>query len=317
MLWFKHPDAVKPNLLLFSYLLLAYPLALYGLSSPAWFAASLLLLVNVLVLSAYLLHDCLHNNIFASPLRNERLGSALAWMIGAVYSPYAVLRDKHFRHHIERADILAVNYQNVLLRHPALDRSVRWASYLYLPAVDVLLLWLELLAPFYLPQRQHLRQRTLGVVVIRTSLFIALYYFSPLAALGYAIAYLLFLSVLAFMDAFQHSYDTHYRLLGPQHKPVQDRHYEESNTYSNLLSSRFPLLNVLVLNFCYHNVHHQKPSEPWYRLPALHRKLYPEGCAQLVPLAQQLALSRRYRLDRIHHADKVTGADGVSFLVGI
>jgi fatty acid desaturase len=35
----------------------------------------------------------------------------------------------------------------------------------------------------------------------------------------------------------------------------------------------------LALNVCYHNVHHQKPSEPWYRLPA--------------------------------------GADGVSFLVGV
>ena len=34
MLWLKHPDAVVPNLLLFSYLVLAYPLALYGMSSP-------------------------------------------------------------------------------------------------------------------------------------------------------------------------------------------------------------------------------------------------------------------------------------------
>ena len=53
MLWFKHPDALKPNLSLLSYLALAYPLALYGLSSPAGFAPSLLLMVNVLVLSAY------------------------------------------------------------------------------------------------------------------------------------------------------------------------------------------------------------------------------------------------------------------------
>jgi fatty acid desaturase len=121
------------------------------------------------------------------------------------------------------------------------------------------------------------------------------------------------------MDAFQHSYDIHYRLLGPQLKPARDRLYEEEHTYTNLLSTKYPLANLLVLNFSYHNVHHQKPNEPWYRLPQLHRKLYADGCAQIVPLSQQLAHFHRYRIDRIHHADsaKVTGADGVSFLVGI
>jgi omega-6 fatty acid desaturase (delta-12 desaturase) len=319
MLWLKHPDALKPNLALLSYLALAYPLAWYGLSFPAGFAPSLLLMVNVLVLSAYLLHDCLHNNVFASAAGNERLGTALTWLVGAVYSPYTMLRDKHFRHHIERADILAVNYRNVLIQHPLLDRGVRWGSWLFLPAVDLLLQGLDVLAPWHLPQRRHLRTRNLFILGIRTSLLCAVFYLSPLAALGYVIAYLLFLWVMGFMDAFQHSYDIHYRLPDPQQKPTRDRHYEEGNTYSNLLSSRFPWINLLVLNFCYHNVHHQKPREPWYRLPALHDKCYPHGCQQLVPLPEQLAKFRRYRIERIHHADpeKFIGADGVSFLVGV
>jgi fatty acid desaturase len=329
MLWFKHPDAVTPNLLLFSYLVLAYPLALLGLAwpglawpgipSPLWFAASVLLMANALVLFAYLLHDCLHNNVFATVEANERLGKVLAWLVGAVYSPYAVLREKHFRHHIERADILAVNYRHVLRRHALLDRCVRWSTWAYFPAVDILLQWLELLAPLYLQQRRHLRRRNLVVFAVRTGMFGVLCYLNPLAVAGYVIAWLLFLSVLGFMDAFQHSYDIHYRLLGPQQKPARDKLYEEHNTYSNLLSSRYPSLNLLVLNFCYHNVHHQKPSEPWYRLPGLHRRLYPDGCAQRVPLATQLAHFRRYRLERIHHADNArrTGADGVSFLVGV
>jgi hypothetical protein len=41
MLWFKRTDGLKPNLLLLSCLLLAYPLAWCGLSSPAWFAPAL------------------------------------------------------------------------------------------------------------------------------------------------------------------------------------------------------------------------------------------------------------------------------------
>lgn len=319
MQWSRHPDGVTPNLLLASYLVLAYPLALYGLSSPAWFAPALLLMVNALVLSAYLLHDCLHNNVFATNAGNERLGKVLAWLVGAVYSPYAVLREKHFRHHIERADILAVNYQALLLRRPLLDRCVRWASYLYFPAVDLLLHCLDLLAPFYLPQRRHLRLRTLGMLSLRGALLATLFYISALAAAGYLIAYLLFVWVLGFMDAFQHSYEVYYRLSGPQQKPARDREYEESNTYSNLLSDRFPLVNLLVLNFCYHNVHHQRPNEPWYRLPDLHRQRYPQTCPQKVPLSQQLANFHRYRVERIHHpgTSTLSGADGVSFLVGV
>ncbi len=319
MQWFKRPDGAIPNLLLIAYLTLAYPAALYGLSSPSWFAPALLLMTNALVLSAYLLHDCLHNNVFASARYNERLGTALAWLVGAVYSPYSLLREKHFRHHIERADILAVDYRTVLINRPWLDRCVRWATFLYLPAVDVLQRCLDILSPFYLPQRRQYRQRSLAVLFVRSSLWCVLFLWSSLAALGYLAAHLLFLWVMAFMDAFQHSYGVHYRLLGPQQRPAHDRDYEEHNTYTNLLSSRYPLLNMLVLNFCYHNVHHQKPNEPWYRLPALYRQLYATGCKQLVPLPRQLAHFHRYRMARIHHADSetFTGADGVSFLVGV
>ena len=93
-------------------------------------------------------------------------GWALCWRgwSGAVYSPFATLRDKHFRHHIERADILAVNYRVLLVQHPMLDRCVRWGSWLFLPAVDLLLQGLDVLAPLYLPQRRHLRTRNLFIL---------------------------------------------------------------------------------------------------------------------------------------------------------
>lgn len=319
MLWFKNPDGLLPGVLLLSYLFLVYPLAIYGLSSPAWFLLSLLFMVNVLVLSAYLLHDCLHNNIFSSPIGNERLGKLLAWLVGAVYSPYALLREKHLRHHVERADVLAVDYQQILLNYPLLDRCVRWATFCYFPAVELLMHWLDFLSPFFIMQRSHLRMRNVCIFLIRMTLFYMLLIFSPLAAFGYLLSYLLFLMILGFMDTFQHSYDIHYRLSGSQQMPARDRFYEENNTYSNILSTRFPVINLLVLNFCYHNVHHQKPNVPWYRLPALHRKAYPQSCQQLVSLPQQLANFHRYRIARIHHLgdDRHIGADGVSFLVGV
>ncbi len=319
MLWFKRPDGLRPNLFLFVFLLLGYPTALYGLSMPIWFLPSLLLLTGAMVLSAYLLHECLHNNIFAQQVNNDRLGRLMAWLVGAVYSPYEVLREKHYRHHIERADILAVDYRAILAHHPLLDRLVRWAAYLHIPSVEILLQWLDVLAPFYLPQRRHLKTRTMYRLAVRLGLLCVLFLASPLAAAGYLAAYLLFLWVLGFMDAFQHTYAIHYRLGAPQQKPEKDRTYEEENTYTNLLSARFPSLNLLVLNFCYHNVHHRKPSEPWYRLPSLHRELYADGCVQCIPLSTQLAHFHRHRVDRILHSDseRLTGVDGVSFLVGI
>ena len=40
---------------------------------------------------------------------------------------------------------------------------------------------------------------------------------------------------------------------------LRDREYEQMNTYSNVTSLRHPWLNLLLLNFPYHNAHHEPP----------------------------------------------------------
>jgi fatty acid desaturase len=117
--------------------------------------------------------------------------------------------------------------------------------------------------------------------------------------------------------------------------PPRDHDYEQHNTYSNLVSTRWPWLNLLLLNFAFHNAHHERPVEPWHRLPALHAALYPEaagdpeGHAQTLPMARYLRSYHRHRLSRVldddygvvgsgpDRAEGFRGAYGVSFLTAV
>src|SRR5258707_7825193 len=79
----------------------------------------------------------------------------------------------------------------------------------------------------------------------------------------------------------------------------RDRRYEHANTYSNVISRLHPWLNLLTLNFGYHNAHHHRASVPWYRLPALHRDLYGEEAGGLLPLGELLRTWHRNRVRRV------------------
>src|SRR5690606_40564540 len=80
--------------------------------------------------------------------------------------------------------------------------------------------------------------------------------------------------------------------------------------------------------FCHHNVHHQRPGEPWHRLPALERQLYPAGLGapRVVPFARQVRDFFRYRVARVmapagdtldSGGDPNVGAAGVAFLTAL
>lgn len=175
------------------------------------------------------------------------------------------------------------------------------------------------------------RVRVVWVLVARLAFFAALAWVAPKAVLLYALAYLLFLTVLRFMDAFQHTYDVFatrsLRAAAPD--PRRDLRYEYENTYSNLLTERWAWLNLLVLNFPYHNAHHVRPSAPWHRLPTLHRTLYGARDSQVITCRHLLASYHRHRMARVlaenygtvsASGDRVggfLGAVGVSFLTAV
>ncbi len=330
--YLKDPSGLWYDIVALSYIALSYFGGWWLMSQAHWALnlAGSLACAHGMVIAAYLIHDCAHNSLFRQVEHNARLGRALNWITGACYGRYEDLRYKHMRHHVDNADPLIFDYRAALRRHPWLARGVVALEWAYVPAVELLMHAMLLGAPFVYRSKRDQRGYLLRVVLVRGALFAALWWWSPRALAGYALAYLLLLTVLRFMDSYQHSYDILFNLEDPAalfpHKG--DRDYEEHHTYSNFLSSRWPWLNLMVLNFSYHNAHHARPIEPWYRLPALHRELYAETpCTQEIGLREQWVSFHRNRLARIYgdgyaEADvrramrqgDALGANGVNFL---
>jgi len=143
------------------------------------------------------------------------------------------------------------------------------------------------------------------------------------------LAYCIMLTALRFADAFQHTYDVFLQSDGEiVDGKLRDRAYEQANTYSNLTSIHYPWLNLLFLNFSYHNAHHEKPIVPWHQLPALHRKLF--GDTTLLPVIPMSKLLKAYHSHRVirlqsddygvltnDSANAFIGAVGVSFLTAL
>ncbi|MEQ1916965.1 MAG: fatty acid desaturase, partial [Gallionella sp.] len=85
----------------------------------------------------------------------------------------------------------------------------------------------------------------------------------------------------------------------------------------------------LLLNFSYHNAHHQQLAVAWYRLPALHRHLYGNKSSQTLPMAQLLSPFHKHRVTRVlsedygvvdaaaGKAEGFIGAVSVSFLTAV
>lgn len=290
-----------------------------------------LLLAHAMVICAYLIHECVHNTVFAVNLHNARLASCLSWITGSSYARYEDLRRKHFRHHIDRADFIGFDYRRRLPYYPRWAKLMAMLEWAYLPAVEILLHTLVIVLPFSDDYYKSLRGRVLSVSAARALLFAALLWASPRILLLYPLAYMLFLTVLRFMDANQHSYE----LVEARNDVTlpdgeqRDRDYEYQNTYSNPISIRFPLLNLLTLNFAYHNAHHDQPTVPWYRLPALHYAQYGDDLSHILAFRTLLRAYHKYRVARafrpIHgHMNTRTtqgpdlqGIDGISFLIPI
>jgi fatty acid desaturase len=330
---FRYPNGAVPNLAAIAYAFLGWGAGVWLLTRPEWAlnAAGVALTAHALVYSAYLIHECAHNSIFSSPAANDRLGEALSWLNGSCVATYAGLKEKHLRHHADRLDVVTFDYRAVLRAAPEwVRRCVLALEWAYVPAVEILLRGLVIATPFQYGTRRD-RIRTCAVIALRIAFFAGLAWVSLRAILLYALAYLMFVSVLRFMDAFQHTYDVFATrsLDAAPDELVRDRRYEYENTYSNLVSLRAPWLNLLVMNFPYHNAHHTRPAVPWHDLPALHRTLYGDKDRQVMPCRTLLASYHRHRVKRVFADDYGTvaaegdraagyiGAIGVNFLITI
>ncbi|MDP2227323.1 MAG: fatty acid desaturase [Moraxellaceae bacterium] len=329
---FRYRDGVWPNTLALSYAVAGYAagMALITRDSVWLNAAGSVWLGHAMVIAAYLIHECAHNTIFSRNEDNARLGRLLNWLTGACYGRYDVIRRKHFRHHVDRADVVAFDFRERIRRHPLAVRLVHALEWLYVPAQDIYMHALVLVVPFTLPSRRQDRASVLAVLLVRGTAFGVLAYHFPRVLVFYPLAWMFMATVLRFMDAFQHTYDLLPTLEQPRGDEVKryDAAFEHRNTYSNVHSLRHPWLNLFTLNFGYHNAHHEKPAAAWHQLPALHRELYGDDETQVLPFSNQLLAFHRYRTQRLLNTDggdtdilhdkgrSFVGVDGVSFLTG-
>jgi fatty acid desaturase len=331
---FRYNDGIVPNLLAIAYALTGYAGGLWMMATGGLLVAMLgtLWFAHALILAAYLFHEFAHDTIFARHEANSWGGVLMTWLTGSCYARYEHLRHKHIRHHVDRADVISLDTKALLHTVPsALRRFELMLEWWYVPAVELLMHGFVIALPFLREERHAERTRVLVILAVRGAAFATLGYYAPQALLLYGIAYLIMITVLRFADAFQHTYDT-YAILESAKVPedkVRDKVYEQANTYSNLVSLRWPVLNLLMLNFPFHNAHHAQLAAPWYRLPLLHRKLYGGSLRQVIPMSRLLIPFHRYRVKRVLSPDygevdtatgntkSFIGAVSVSFLTAV
>ena len=322
-----------PNLLVVLYTFLGWGCGVYLLMSvhPVLNALGVLLTAHTLIYSGYLIHECVHHTIFEGGRANDRLGIALSWLNGACLADYQRLKKKHLRHHADRLDVVTFDYRAAIGSAPRwVQRGVLALEWGYVPAVELIMRGMIVAFPFYYGTAGS-RTRVLALLGVRVLFFISLALICIKAVLLYTLAYLLFLQVLRFLDAFQHTYEVFpsASLAPAPPDPRRTRRYEYENTYSNLLSERQRWLNLLVLNFPYHNAHHERAGESWYRLPALHRSLYGAKDQQVITCRELAWSYHRHRVARVladdygsvapngKRASGFLGAVGVSFLTAV
>lgn len=332
---FRHPDGVLPNTLALIVTVLGWPLgiALLGQPNAALNAVGVLLVALTLTWSAYFIHEFAHQAIFRSARANELGGTLMSWINGSCYASFDDLRRKHMRHHVERADVITFDVQGFLRARPRLCRLVLALEWLYIPAVEFLMRGFVIALPFMGERKRAARARVLGVAAVRLGAWALLGWWSLKALALYLMSYLLFVHLLRFADCFQHTYDA-YPILDdkpiPQDK-LRDRAYEQANTYSDVVDLDATWLNLIWLNFGFHNAHHERPVAPWYALPRLHRELFGQDRTQVVTVGELLRAYHRHRVTRVlakdygevlgpgqpGRADGFIGAVGVSFLTAV
>lgn len=329
---FRDHDAALANTLALSWTCFGWlgSFALMGAHEAILNVAGVVLCAHTMILAAYLIHEAAHHTLFAVHWANRCAGEAMNFIAGSGYASFERIRHMHIRHHLDRADITCFDFKGLMARRPSIRRTLQILEWAYVPAVELLMHGQVVCRPFFVPSQRRYLSRVAAMLLLRCVLLALLGLWSWKALLLYVVAAALFLHVLNFFDAFHHTFEQYF-VAADQPLPAanRDRDYEQDNTYSNLISVRFPWLNLLTLNFGYHNAHHHRASVPWYRLPALHDDLYGGHSLAALPLSELLQTWHRNRVRRVNstdygvpghgpgRADSFVGAHGVSFLTVI
>ena len=230
------------------------------------------------------------------------LGVVLMWITGSHYGRFEDLRHKHHRHHRDNADVVLFNHDEWFRRHVKIRKLCAAAEWLYVPVYEYIVHGVAMVSAFVFEEQRAQRKHAVVAILLRIFTFIIIFMCCLRAMLCYAAAYTIMLHVLRFMDAFQHDYDGFGDIRNTSGTPQSgDRDYESAHTFSNLISSEYLFLNVLLLNFGFHNAHHRNPTVPWHGLPKFHALLFgAEANLPVIPLTEQLGSFHAYRVLRVY-----------------
>jgi fatty acid desaturase len=325
---FRDREAAIANSLVLLWVALGWTMsfALMSAGGMGWNVLGVVLCTHTMVLASYLVHEAAHQTLFTRQGANTAVGEAMSFIAGSCYASFERIRHLHIRHHMDRADVTCFDFAGLLRRSPMLCRTLEVLEWAYIPAVEVLMHLQIVWRPVFVRSQRRYLARSMVMLASRGTLLVLLALWSIKAFLLYLLAYGLMLQVLNFFDAWHHTFE---QIFVDADEPVppheRSRAYEEENTYSNVVSVRHPWLNLLILNFGYHNAHHQRASLPWYRLPRFHQSLYQDQPTALMPLSELLVSWHRNRVRRVRsdgsgpaqgpgRCDGFVGAHGVSFL---
>lgn len=327
----RYSSGMWPNTLAIAYVFVAQGLGLAGIVADSLVIniGASLLIAHSLVVAAYLIHELAHALVFNARRHNRLLGEILLWICGAGYASFERVRWMHLRHHSDRADVACFDHQAFLRKAPRwLKKLIYAAEWCHIPAVELVMHYQVIYRPFIDKSVATERKRVIVMLLTRGAFFVLLMSISLPAIVFYAFAYLLFIKALFLADAYAHTYEIF--IVAHNKEPVEkngrDAEYDRHHTYSNLYSTRWPWLNLLNLNFGYHNAHHDRPATPWYRLPQMQWQLYDKESPQVLPYRELWRSVHKNRLACIltddfgdvskgpGRADGFLGVHGVSFL---
>ena len=204
---------------------------------------------------------------------------------------------------MDNDDSVWFEYEKFFDRHPVILRIARFFEWFYVPAHDLIMHAIMSVTSFLIPQRRDQRVRQGAVIVTRGSIFLTTLYFYPRVAILYAVAYMIMIHILRFMDSLQHDYGNNPTLFikNPESR-FGGKETEQAHTFSVPLSLKHDWINWFTLNFGFHNAHHSRPTTPWYKLPALHREMLGDDPENVITFPIQLKMYHQYRVNRVTHS---------------
>jgi fatty acid desaturase len=171
---FRDKEGVKYNLMAFGFTFIGYFLGVTWLFSSHVILNILgvLLTAEALIISAYLLHEFSHYSIFKTPQMNALWGNIMSWMNGSCYGTFEEIRNKHMRHHIDRADVVSFDMRRYIENLPTFFKAmVKTLEWLYMPVAEMMMHFFVIYLPFVTPKWHHKRMRIMVTLLIRATLF--------------------------------------------------------------------------------------------------------------------------------------------------